>query len=92
MSNLVSTKLHSIYRVTSADQVWDYSEMINMDQASTSLKYMMMLSNDSGCCVLELHQVYLQNPSIYIWVNFVILVLTCVMANFVIMGIGLIYM
>ena len=52
---------------------------------------MMMLGNDSEQCILQLHQVILQNLSIYIWADFVILVLTCVMVNFVIMGIGLIY-
>ena len=54
-------ELHSIYRVTSVDQVQDYFEEISMDQASTSTDCMMMLSNDSGCRVSELHQVSLQS-------------------------------
>ena len=63
----------------------DYIEVISMDQASNSTKCIMMLSNDSGRRVSELHQVSLQNLSIYMWADFVILVLTCMMADFVIM-------
>ena len=57
-----------------------------MDRASTSIECMMMPSNDSGRRVLELHQVSFLNPSIYIWVDFVMLVLTCMMTNFVILN------
>ena len=90
-SDSVYANLHSIYRVTSADWVQDYFEVINMDQASTSIECMIMPSNESGCHVSELHRVSLKNPSIFMWVNFVICVLTCIMADFVIMYFGLVY-
>ena len=44
ISNLVYAKLHSIYWVTSVDQVQDYIEVIGMEWDSTSTKCMMMSS------------------------------------------------
>ena len=62
-----------------------------MDRASTSTECMTMLSNDSGFHILEVHLVSLQNPRFFIWADFVILVLTCIMTYFVIMYFGLVY-
>lgn len=55
-----------------------------MDWDSTSTKCMKIPSNDSVHHVLEPHRVRCLNPSFFIWADFVIFVLTCNVADFVI--------
>ena len=81
----IHAEFHNIYQVSSVDQVQDYLEVISIDWASMSTERITMPRNDSGCHVSKPHRVTLQNLTVFMWVDFVIFVLTCIMANFVIM-------
>lgn len=68
-----------------------YLEVISMNQTSTSIECMMMLSVDNGFQVSKHHRVYLQNLSANNWADFVILMEIYVLTDFDKLWFGLIY-